>query len=317
MSRTIVLKYVDDSSVECSDCGLLLTNTKDLRKHVYEEGAGMSQVRYRCSWANCFFEAAQRSNMKTHYCTWHSKEKRNACPECDFKTCDPGSLTRHRKRIHKYVPKPRKARTLKKPRYSPHTFVASSYGSDSESSQSSSSLPTLFPYSFLPLSFLSKSDSSESLTSCNDNVCDIEAASQSSADDFPREAKSVTGFNQAWCDVDCSTESLTPRPLLPAVESTPSLEEFGQFQASDFSFLHADNNAVYSFPDLAFSQNDPFGLSWDLDQSLNQLAEPGSFDIDFGVIGQMDSLDPSTADSARILESDLQAILGYDYERLV
>lgn len=41
-----------------------------------------------------------------------TKTKNQICPEpdCDFKTCDPGSLTRHRKRHHRYVPKPRRRR---------------------------------------------------------------------------------------------------------------------------------------------------------------------------------------------------------------
>lgn len=31
-------------------------------------------------------------------------EKPNLCPSCDFTTADPGSLTRHRKRSHSYIP---------------------------------------------------------------------------------------------------------------------------------------------------------------------------------------------------------------------
>lgn len=39
-----------------------------------------------------------------------TKTKTNSCPECDFTTADPGSLTRHRKRIHGYIPKIRRSR---------------------------------------------------------------------------------------------------------------------------------------------------------------------------------------------------------------
>ncbi|KAK1221163.1 hypothetical protein PQX77_016040, partial [Marasmius sp. AFHP31] len=39
-----------------------------------------------------------------------TKAKTERCPDCDFSTVDPGSLTRHRKRIHGYVPKARRSR---------------------------------------------------------------------------------------------------------------------------------------------------------------------------------------------------------------
>ncbi|KAJ4480202.1 hypothetical protein J3R30DRAFT_3470175 [Lentinula aciculospora] len=39
-----------------------------------------------------------------------TKSKTNNCPNCDFTTVDPGSLTRHRKRIHGYIPKTRRSR---------------------------------------------------------------------------------------------------------------------------------------------------------------------------------------------------------------
>lgn len=42
-----------------------------------------------------------------------TKSKTNSCPECDFTTVDPGSLTRHRKRIHGYIPKLRRSRQPK------------------------------------------------------------------------------------------------------------------------------------------------------------------------------------------------------------
>ncbi|KAJ3848441.1 hypothetical protein EV368DRAFT_2436, partial [Lentinula lateritia] len=55
----------------------------------------------------CAYSSSQRSNFNTHYRT-HTQEKSKACPDCSFRTGDPSSLTRHRKRIHNYVPNPRK-----------------------------------------------------------------------------------------------------------------------------------------------------------------------------------------------------------------
>ncbi|KAG6844392.1 hypothetical protein H0H87_007204 [Tephrocybe sp. NHM501043] len=37
-------------------------------------------------------------------------EKPHACPDCDFRTADPGSFTRHRKNKHGYVPEPRRSK---------------------------------------------------------------------------------------------------------------------------------------------------------------------------------------------------------------
>ncbi|KAJ3813103.1 hypothetical protein EV368DRAFT_21986, partial [Lentinula lateritia] len=56
---------------------------------------------------DCNFENLQKSNVETHIRT-HTKSKTNSCPDCDFVTVDPGSLTRHRKRIHGYIPKMRR-----------------------------------------------------------------------------------------------------------------------------------------------------------------------------------------------------------------
>lgn len=40
-----------------------------------------------------------------------AKIKDQKCPDCDFASSDPGSLTRHRKNRHEYVPEHRKPRT--------------------------------------------------------------------------------------------------------------------------------------------------------------------------------------------------------------
>ncbi|KDQ62278.1 hypothetical protein JAAARDRAFT_30174 [Jaapia argillacea MUCL 33604] len=72
------------------------------------------------------------------------KEQSKRCPDCDFATSDPGSLTRHRKRSHGYEPKAKAKSRGKK---------TSSVQSPSSSSPSSSSLssPTRTP-SFSPSS---------------------------------------------------------------------------------------------------------------------------------------------------------------------
>ncbi|KIK56365.1 hypothetical protein GYMLUDRAFT_47141 [Collybiopsis luxurians FD-317 M1] len=75
---------------------------------------------YRCPVPGCKYKALQKGNVDTHL-RIHSANRAFKCPEaesgCGFDTCDPGSLTRHRKRRHGYIPKPRKARA--RPRVQP------------------------------------------------------------------------------------------------------------------------------------------------------------------------------------------------------
>ncbi|KAF8638358.1 hypothetical protein AX17_002260 [Amanita inopinata Kibby_2008] len=59
----------------------------------------------QCTYKGCTYKNLQRSNVATHE-RRHSGEKNIACPTegCDFRTGDPGTMTRHRKRIHSYRP---------------------------------------------------------------------------------------------------------------------------------------------------------------------------------------------------------------------
>ena len=75
-------------------------------------------------------------------------EQPHACPDCDeYRTADPGSLTRHRKKVHGYVPKQKsKAQsttTSKSHRHAPYDRPrGSSFTSSSSSSSRSSSYHT-------------------------------------------------------------------------------------------------------------------------------------------------------------------------------
>ncbi|KAF8920219.1 hypothetical protein CPB85DRAFT_1429030 [Mucidula mucida] len=73
----------------------------------------------------CGYENMQKSNVDTHIRT-HTKLKSRSCPDndCSFSTSDPGSLTRHRKRAHGYVPKPRRPRDRTVP-YAPRSLSSS------------------------------------------------------------------------------------------------------------------------------------------------------------------------------------------------
>ncbi|KAF5379311.1 hypothetical protein D9757_007662 [Collybiopsis confluens] len=290
MPRAIVLKYLDRSSVECSKCGEILPNAVQLRGHVLAHG----------------FAMPQRSNLKTHYCT-HLKDKCNACPDCDFRTCDPGSLTRHRKRIHKYVPRPRrKAQNDKVVRYSPYSLPAARparSGSDvsSPSSPSVSSMALASadstPYSTFVLQFDTESSSPPSPPQA-----EVPRDAQTSVDKLGCDSDSgFGGFH--WGPFDYSQlPALMPRSLVPAVESTPSLEMFESFHSSDYS----GSFFVQNYHVASSSQIDDIWSQGFAEYGPQFEAELSSYD--FGdVIAQASA---SAAD-----ENDTQGVFGWMYEK--
>ncbi|KAG6908295.1 hypothetical protein DXG01_005396 [Tephrocybe rancida] len=76
---------------------------------------------HKCSFPGCEYQCLQKSNLATHtrtqYVQWlfllnelinnfpSTGDKPFGCPDCEFCTGDPGSLTRHRKNRHSYIPK--------------------------------------------------------------------------------------------------------------------------------------------------------------------------------------------------------------------
>ncbi|KAL0577222.1 hypothetical protein V5O48_004763 [Marasmius crinis-equi] len=94
---------------QCTVCGLVLARRGDMPRHMRTHLEDKSHMLHRCPWDGCTYSNLQRSNVDTHYRT-HTGEQTQICPDCDFRSVDAGSLTRHRKRKHGYVPKPRKSR---------------------------------------------------------------------------------------------------------------------------------------------------------------------------------------------------------------
>ncbi|THU84944.1 hypothetical protein K435DRAFT_843480 [Dendrothele bispora CBS 962.96] len=127
-----------DNSAQCTICNVVIANKTDMPRHMKIHAQDKDKLMHRCPYPDCSFENLQKSNVETHIRT-HTKSKTNHCPDCDFTTVDPGSLTRHRKRIHGYIPKMRKPRqprpqqaesssgiTPSRPstsRYSPYTYT--------------------------------------------------------------------------------------------------------------------------------------------------------------------------------------------------
>ncbi|CAL1708544.1 unnamed protein product [Somion occarium] len=109
----------------CPDCDIFIpVGFKDHIYNTHYKGKPLSSndTIHRCSfWPDCEKWFFQRSNLATHEKT-HTRTKDLRCPHlissrsssrslvlCDSKFGDPGSLTRHRKRRHGYVPKSRTA----------------------------------------------------------------------------------------------------------------------------------------------------------------------------------------------------------------
>ncbi|KAL0580999.1 hypothetical protein V5O48_000993 [Marasmius crinis-equi] len=95
--------------VVCPICSSVISRKNDLNRHMQTHNKDKSTYPFACSYPDCEFRSLQVSNYKTHMKT-HTGVKDQICtyPQCTFRTSDPGSLTRHRKRKHKYVPRSRR-----------------------------------------------------------------------------------------------------------------------------------------------------------------------------------------------------------------
>ncbi|KAJ3876160.1 hypothetical protein F5051DRAFT_43078 [Lentinula edodes] len=101
---------------ECPECHRILARKGDLPRHLrtHLDPVTKDSLSYKCPYDGCTFSNLQKSNVDTHLRT-HTNVKSIVCPDvdiCGFATNDPAALTRHRKRRHDYVPRPRKRRAV-------------------------------------------------------------------------------------------------------------------------------------------------------------------------------------------------------------
>ncbi|KAF8233861.1 hypothetical protein L208DRAFT_869779 [Tricholoma matsutake] len=94
----------DINNEPCAICGKVIRYKADVPRHNRLHDEHKAEMMYTCPFKGCTYENLQRSNVTTHYRT-HTGEKPKSCPDCEYTTSDPGSLTRHRKRVHGYLPK--------------------------------------------------------------------------------------------------------------------------------------------------------------------------------------------------------------------
>ncbi|KAJ6562112.1 hypothetical protein B0H19DRAFT_1287596 [Mycena capillaripes] len=94
--------------IRCPEYGCLWSFSRpyDLRRHALTHMSPEQRAArmYSCKWPGCDHTTLQASNMETHYRT-HTGEKSEECPECNYTTGDPASLTNHRKKKHGYKPR--------------------------------------------------------------------------------------------------------------------------------------------------------------------------------------------------------------------
>ncbi|KAG6908459.1 hypothetical protein DXG01_004542 [Tephrocybe rancida] len=110
----------------CRECGVVIRYKADLSRHaqLHRPDYAVTYVdledvlvptltefirMFKCPYDGCEYQNLQRSNLNTHIYT-HTGEKPHACPDCVYRTADPGSLTRHRKTQHGYMPDPKRAK---------------------------------------------------------------------------------------------------------------------------------------------------------------------------------------------------------------
>ncbi|KAJ7895301.1 hypothetical protein B0H13DRAFT_1885626 [Mycena leptocephala] len=87
-------------------CAWSFSRPYELRRHslTHLPPDERDALMHNCPWPNCQHRTLQKRNIITHYRT-HSGDKPEFCPDCNYTTGDPASLTTHRKSKHGYIPR--------------------------------------------------------------------------------------------------------------------------------------------------------------------------------------------------------------------
>ncbi|PFH51605.1 hypothetical protein AMATHDRAFT_58709 [Amanita thiersii Skay4041] len=100
------VKTKASKGVQCPECLETLSRSSDLSRHMKLHDPNPEML----SCPHCSFKTRQKSNLTTHI-NGHTGAKPHHCPSCDFATGDPGMLTKHRRRLHGYIPKQRQRKS--------------------------------------------------------------------------------------------------------------------------------------------------------------------------------------------------------------
>ncbi|KII85451.1 hypothetical protein PLICRDRAFT_700973 [Plicaturopsis crispa FD-325 SS-3] len=94
------------ATVLCPTCQKHFSAKTDMTRHRQTHAPNKESLKTLCPFEGCSYKTLQRSNLLSHMNT-HTGERPHECTECEFRSADPGSLTRHRKAVHGYEPKQR------------------------------------------------------------------------------------------------------------------------------------------------------------------------------------------------------------------
>ncbi|KAJ4469128.1 hypothetical protein C8R41DRAFT_629263 [Lentinula lateritia] len=260
MARKRKLVYNDDGTLKdptvCEECWTKVARSGDMRRHMRKHLSAAEKLSksYACPFDGCNFKNLQKSNVDTHIRT-HTKEKKK-CPSCNFETPDPGTLTRHRKRRHEYVPEPRKSRNpgnrsssdLTQPQIiieTPSTYSRStSTSTDIPTSPSTSGeYASVITSPFSPVqplpdsSVWCESDNPQSLSSFAGGQTDLNPSS--------------AGYNQ-WDAMDATYPTLPttptlslPPPAIPRIEDESSQPSFLRRRPLGIQDILTEEGRVY------------------------------------------------------------------------
>ncbi|KAF8066946.1 hypothetical protein FPV67DRAFT_1217863 [Lyophyllum atratum] len=282
----------------CEVCGVVTRYKGDVPRHNRLHSTENAAMMYKCPFDGCQYQNLQKSNLNTHIST-HTGEKPHACPDCEFRTADPGSLTRHRKRTHAYIPKHNSANaksvgTKQSRRHAPYRRRAS----EESSSASLISSPQEVPEKLQDFStFL---DSLPAALDTLDLNCD---APQDDLFSYPWD-KDLFQPEQTCGTSD--PESYTPPSsgpvpfhLFPASGAGQQLEKVDEYPSNYFDayvnqyeFTHVESAAQIAWNpicpvDTHFDYSQPSsvnGMPWMADATLPELPiSPPCVDEDFNV----------------------------------
>ncbi|TCD60620.1 hypothetical protein EIP91_009766 [Steccherinum ochraceum] len=127
---TEITQTEQPQKVSCPQCGKQLARQYDLTRHMKIHASNKEELMFQCPIEGCNHATLQKGNLATHM-RRHSGWKNQICREegCDFASCDPAALTRHRKTVHGHIPLRRAARDKAVPtrssttRYQPYRRV--------------------------------------------------------------------------------------------------------------------------------------------------------------------------------------------------
>ncbi|KLO08320.1 hypothetical protein SCHPADRAFT_893968 [Schizopora paradoxa] len=105
------------SRVQCNKCEKTFRGTYELNRHTILHSNDKSKFTHKCPIPDCPYAALQKSNLKTHINSVHSKVRTYKCTVdpavCEAVLSEASSLIRHEKAVHRFYRKEGEFRPVK------------------------------------------------------------------------------------------------------------------------------------------------------------------------------------------------------------